>query len=207
MTAPASRRAVKAFSIPNTNTGPPVKADIDLPRQLKDQVLVLKYKGKIHAIDHQCPHSSFPLSQGSLFDIEDFADCGNYKLKVWEVPLRDPPVLTVNGSESTDKELWVRRKQQTGDGGDFIDAKVCAYQLHISNSTKLKESLETCVLYPMLSLKPAYPIGEIMVLFVMDIRLIFSPWIAVIRVHCGKGRRVLAPLANWQVQLTSKRVS
>ncbi|KAF5863382.1 hypothetical protein ETB97_010263 [Aspergillus alliaceus] len=65
----------KAFSIPNTNTGAPVKADVDLPRQLKDQVLVFKYKGKIHAIDHQCPHLSFPLSPGSLFDIEDFVYC------------------------------------------------------------------------------------------------------------------------------------
>ncbi|KAB8231610.1 hypothetical protein BDV23DRAFT_182726 [Aspergillus alliaceus] len=127
----------KAFSIPSTSTGAPVEADIDLPGNLKDQVLVFKYKGKIHAIDHQCPHSSFPLSQGSLFDIEDFgvvlsagltcpkhgwsfdifsgqADRGNYKLKVWEVQLRDPPVSTEDGSESTDKEVWVRRKQRIG---------------------------------------------------------------------------------------------
>lgn len=45
----------KAFSIPKT-IGPqeaPVEADIDLPgNDLKDQVLVFKYKGKIHAIDH-----------------------------------------------------------------------------------------------------------------------------------------------------------
>jgi hypothetical protein len=48
----------KAFRIPNSNTnGPqeakcPVEADIDLPGDLKDQVLVFQYKGKFHAIDH-----------------------------------------------------------------------------------------------------------------------------------------------------------
>lgn len=42
----------KAFNIPKTNIGPPVEADIDLPGDLKEQVLIFKYKGKIHAIDH-----------------------------------------------------------------------------------------------------------------------------------------------------------
>lgn len=28
------------------------EVDIDLPGDLKDQVLVFKYKGKVHAIDH-----------------------------------------------------------------------------------------------------------------------------------------------------------
>jgi hypothetical protein len=48
----------KAFRIPNSNTkgsqeaGCPVEADIDLPGDLKDQVLMFKYKGKLHAIDH-----------------------------------------------------------------------------------------------------------------------------------------------------------
>ncbi|KAJ5781363.1 hypothetical protein N7457_006523 [Penicillium paradoxum] len=137
-----------AFNIPKTN-GPMERVeDIDLPGDLKDQVLVFKYKGKYHAIDHvsttrtmwtelssffkQCPHSSFPLSQGNLFDIEDFgivlsagitcpkhgwsfdlfsgrADRGNYSLKVWEVQLRD---LSTPGS--TDQEVWVRRKQRIG---------------------------------------------------------------------------------------------
>ncbi|KAA8648837.1 hypothetical protein EYZ11_006911 [Aspergillus tanneri] len=132
----------KAFSIPNTygpqNLKAPVETDIDLPgRDLKDQVLVFKYKGKFHAIDHQCPHSSFPLSRGRLFDIEDFgitlsagitcpkhgwsfdifsgqSDRGNYKLKVWEVQLRDLPTLADGVPESTDKEVWVRRKQRIG---------------------------------------------------------------------------------------------
>ncbi|GES63736.1 kinase-like protein [Aspergillus terreus] len=120
----------KAFSIPKTDSGAgsqcPVEADIDLPGDLKDQVLVFRYKGKVHAIDHQCPHSSFPLSQGTIFDIEDFgitlsagvtcpkhgwafdifsgqADRGNYKLKIWEVQLRDPPE---NGGDTEDKEVW-----------------------------------------------------------------------------------------------------
>ncbi|KAH8702328.1 hypothetical protein BGW36DRAFT_114502 [Talaromyces proteolyticus] len=122
----------KAFRIPHTKDQDPVEASIDLPGDLKDQVLVFKYKGNFHAIDHQCPHSSFPLSQGSIFDIEDFgitlstgitcpqhgwsfdivsgqADRGNYKLKVWEVQLRDRSV-----SNATDKEVWVRRKPRIG---------------------------------------------------------------------------------------------
>ncbi|KAB8073598.1 hypothetical protein BDV29DRAFT_191649 [Aspergillus leporis] len=128
----------KAFRIPKESKAP-VEADIDLPGDLKDQVMVFKYKGKFHAIDHQCPHSSFPLSQGSLFDIEDFgislsagitcpkhgwsfdifsgqADRGNYKLKVWEVQLRDPATskLANDAPNSTDKEVWVRRKQRIG---------------------------------------------------------------------------------------------
>ncbi|KAG2417592.1 hypothetical protein HFD88_008811 [Aspergillus terreus] len=120
----------KAFSIPKTDSSAgsqcPVEADIDLPGDLKDQVLVFRYKGKVHAIDHQCPHSSFPLSQGTIFDIEDFgitlsagvtcpkhgwafdifsgqADRGNYKLKIWEVQLRDPPE---DGGDPEDKEVW-----------------------------------------------------------------------------------------------------
>lgn len=48
-------QACKAFTIPKT-AGPrdaPVEADIKLPGEdLKDQVMVFKYKGKVHAIDH-----------------------------------------------------------------------------------------------------------------------------------------------------------
>ncbi|GAD95159.1 Rieske [2Fe-2S] domain protein [Paecilomyces variotii No. 5] len=122
----------KAFKIPKTEGESPVEANIKLPGDLKDQVLVFQYKGSFHAIDHQCPHSSFPLSQGSLFDIEDFgitlstgiscpkhgwsfdiitgkADRGTYKLKVWEVQLRDATTFP-----NTDKEVWVRRKQRIG---------------------------------------------------------------------------------------------
>ncbi|KAF3397640.1 hypothetical protein DPV78_008180 [Talaromyces pinophilus] len=122
----------KAFKIPNKVDQNAVEADLsELPKDLKDQVLIFKYQDKIHAIDHQCPHSSFPLSQGNLFDIEDFgiklstgitcprhgwsfditsgqADRGNYKLKVWEVQLRDQP------DSATEKEIWVRRKQRIG---------------------------------------------------------------------------------------------
>ncbi|OJJ45222.1 hypothetical protein ASPZODRAFT_99074 [Penicilliopsis zonata CBS 506.65] len=112
----------KAFSIRPGFAAAPV--DLEQPGDLKEQVLVFKYKGKVHAIDHRCPHSSFPLSQGSLFDIEDFGitlsagitcpkhgwsfdlfsgagDRGNYRLKVWEVQLRE-------------EEVWVRKKQRIG---------------------------------------------------------------------------------------------
>ncbi|EPE04420.1 rieske domain-containing protein [Ophiostoma piceae UAMH 11346] len=79
---------------------------------LKDQVLVYRYKGRFIAVDHKCPHMSYPLSNGTPFDIEDFGivlsagltcpkhgwsfdmftgagDRGNYKLKTWETELRD----------------------------------------------------------------------------------------------------------------------
>ena len=78
----------------------------------------------------ECPHSSYPLSNGTPFDIEDFgvtlsagitypkhdwsfdlftgrSDRGSYKLAVWETQIRK--------SESGDgEEVWVRRKQRIG---------------------------------------------------------------------------------------------
>ncbi|KAI8959951.1 hypothetical protein F5Y11DRAFT_349979 [Daldinia sp. FL1419] len=93
---------------------------------LRDQVLVFKYKGKVHAINNRCPHSSYPLSEGVPFDIEDFgialsagitcpkhgwsfdlfsgrADRANYRLGIWEVQLRPN-----SGSEKDgdDQEVW-----------------------------------------------------------------------------------------------------
>ncbi|KAL4969836.1 Rieske (2Fe-2S) protein, partial [Aspergillus stella-maris] len=125
----------KAFKVPHTKDETLTETDIDLPGELKDQVLIFKYKGAIHAIDHQCPHSAFPLSQGNLFDIEDFGitlsagitcpkhgwsfdifsgkgDRGTFKLKVWEVQLRDASASDEEGK--ADKEVWVRRKQRIG---------------------------------------------------------------------------------------------
>jgi nitrite reductase/ring-hydroxylating ferredoxin subunit len=108
----------------------------------RDQVLVLRYKGKMYAVDQvrslshsvdariwatfvqQCPHSSAPLSDGTVFDIEDFglalscaitcpkhmwsfdlttglADRGNYKLKTWQVQLRSAsPEVPISGGIS-----------------------------------------------------------------------------------------------------------
>ncbi|KAJ5380678.1 uncharacterized protein N7496_003106 [Penicillium cataractarum] len=130
----------KAFRIPKadgfSSSDGPEEAEVEAPGDLKDQVLVFQYKGKFHAVDHSCPHSSFPLSQASIFDIEDFGitlsagltcpkhgwsfdlfsgqgDRGNYKLKIWEVELRDPSVSSDQALEG-DKEVWVRRKQRIG---------------------------------------------------------------------------------------------
>ena len=51
----------KAYKIPKQHNEDVVEANIsDLPKDLKDQVLVFKYKGKIHAIDHVY---SMPLSK------------------------------------------------------------------------------------------------------------------------------------------------
>jgi nitrite reductase/ring-hydroxylating ferredoxin subunit len=86
----------------------------------------------INGLTQQCPHSSYPLSQGIPFDIEDFgivlsagltcpkhnwsfdlfsgrSDRGNYKLKVWEVELRE-----IAGTSTDDREVWVRRKPRIG---------------------------------------------------------------------------------------------
>lgn len=77
-----------------------------------------------------CPHSSYPLSQGTPFDIEDFgvilsagltcpkhgwsfdiftgtADRGNYQLDIWETQLRetksvDPRQTEVDNSKVLD---------------------------------------------------------------------------------------------------------
>lgn len=99
---------------------------------LVPQILIFQYRGKFHAVDHQCPHRSFPLSRGSLHDIEDFgiilsagltcpkhgwafdvftgeSDRGSYQLKVWDIELR-------NGDSDDGKadmrEVWVRKKTQ-----------------------------------------------------------------------------------------------
>lgn len=89
------------------------------------EVLIFQYRGKFHAIEHSCPHSSYPLSRGSVGDIEDFgivlsasircpkhgwdfdlftgqSEKGSYRLRIWEVEIRE----VANG----EAELWVRRK-------------------------------------------------------------------------------------------------
>lgn len=63
-------QACKAFTIPKTagSQDAPVEADINLPGEdLKDQVLVFKYKGKVHAIDHVSgPGAGLPISKLTL---------------------------------------------------------------------------------------------------------------------------------------------
>ncbi|KAI1612608.1 Rieske domain-containing protein [Exophiala viscosa] len=121
---------------------PDDQESFDVGGGLKDQVLILQYKGTFHAIDHKCPHASFPLSQGNPFDIEDFgvilsagltcskhgwsfdlfsgmSDRGKYKLSVWEVQLHettstDEADKADNALKSTAREVWVRRKQRIG---------------------------------------------------------------------------------------------
>ncbi|KAF1965713.1 hypothetical protein BU23DRAFT_593555 [Bimuria novae-zelandiae CBS 107.79] len=96
----------------------------------KDQVMVFQIKGKFVAVNHECPHSSYPLSNGTPFDIEDFgitlssgitcpkhdwsfdlhtgaSDRGSYKLQIWEVQIR-------TRDEDEHKDVWVRRKQRIG---------------------------------------------------------------------------------------------
>lgn len=90
------------------------------------QVLIFRYRGKLHAINHSCPHRNYPLSRGSVYDIEDFgivlstgitcpghgwafdintgqSDRGTYKLEVWQVETR--------GGGTDGDEVWIRRKK------------------------------------------------------------------------------------------------
>ncbi|KAK0759464.1 hypothetical protein N5P37_007652 [Trichoderma harzianum] len=140
------RPGCKVFQVPREDSSQRAEVLIDQDgdlessdlKGLKDQVLVFKYRGKFHAVDHKCPHSSYPLSQATPFDIEDFGvvlsagltcpkhgwsfdlftgsgDRGNYQLGLWETQLRE-----VKGSDTAadkvsgpaEQEVWVRRKQR-----------------------------------------------------------------------------------------------
>ncbi|KAJ5241097.1 uncharacterized protein N7469_002688 [Penicillium citrinum] len=121
----------KTLSIPKTDVQE--QSQGNRFSDLGDQVLVFKYKGFLHAIDNQCPHSAFPLKQGNVFDIEDLGagikcfrhgwkfdlftgkgDRGSHKLPLWDIELRDPCVSEIDEKlSSTDKEVWVRRPPQS----------------------------------------------------------------------------------------------
>ncbi|RYP30983.1 hypothetical protein DL767_005990 [Monosporascus sp. MG133] len=114
---------------------------LEYSRGLEDQVLVFRYKGKFYAVDNRCPHSSYPLSNGTPFDIEDFgivwssgltcpqhgwsfdlitgrADRANYLLGVWEVQLRPLAAVGSNGGRSADSGADGTRETQAGVEGD-----------------------------------------------------------------------------------------
>lgn len=78
---------------------------------MREQVMVFRYKGQFHAVDHACPHRAYSMSWAQPFDIEDAGrvlgvgircrghsyafelstgagDRGSYRLGVWEVDLR-----------------------------------------------------------------------------------------------------------------------
>ncbi|KAF1930867.1 uncharacterized protein M421DRAFT_361330 [Didymella exigua CBS 183.55] len=123
----------KVFHVPreDATSATPVAIDDwkDGETDTKDQVMVFRYSGSVVAVNHECPHASYPLSNGTPFDIEDFgvklsagitcpkhdwsfdlhtgkSDRGSYKLAIWETQLRK--------STSGEEEVWVRRKQRIG---------------------------------------------------------------------------------------------
>ncbi|KAL6706252.1 hypothetical protein ACN47E_005987 [Coniothyrium glycines] len=127
----------RVFHVPRTDGSKATEIAIDdwkdpeAGGDAKDQVMVFRYKGQLVAINHECPHSSFPLSRGVPFDVEDFgvvlsagiscpkhgwsfdlhtgrADRGSYRLQVWE--LQERPGTRGEGS----RDVWVRRKQKMG---------------------------------------------------------------------------------------------
>jgi len=122
---------VLAFPRPKSDSNLPeplllTPADLEMHlAPIVAEVLIFQYRGKFHAIEHSCPHSSYPLSRGNVGDIEDFgivlsasircpkhgwdfdlftgqSEKGRYRLRIWEVEVRD--------EESGEPELWVRRK-------------------------------------------------------------------------------------------------
>lgn len=145
-TAETSGHQLPPCKILQTTTSPPLEITFDNAVDsigLKEQVLIFRYRGKFHAIDHQCPHRSYPLSHGRLYDIEDFgivlsagiscpkhgwafdlftgeSDRGAYKMQVWEVQLREQKSqsrevkATGDVSAMDGKEVWVRKKQRIG---------------------------------------------------------------------------------------------
>lgn len=101
--------------------------ELPLDKALPSSILVFRYRNKIHAIDHACPHQSYPLTRGTISDIEDFgivlsaaitcpkhgwtfdlhtgqADRGRYQLGLYEVELRP--------GQSGDEEVWIRKKER-----------------------------------------------------------------------------------------------
>ncbi|KAJ5261370.1 hypothetical protein N7478_011965 [Penicillium angulare] len=128
--------ACKTLSVPRpeAESAEESKSRMNRLSDLNDQVLVFKYKGFLHAIDNQCPHSAFPLKQGNVFDIEDLgsagircfrhgwkfdlfsgkADRGPYNLNLWDIELRDPSKVMIDGHDGkVDKDVWVRRAIKT----------------------------------------------------------------------------------------------
>jgi nitrite reductase/ring-hydroxylating ferredoxin subunit len=126
----------RVFRVPRDDSSQAVQVAVDEWKaaqsgDAKDQVMIFQYAGKFVAVNHECPHSSYPLSNGTPFDIEDFgvklssaitcpqhdwsfdlhtgkADRGSYKLQVWELQQR--PAAAGNG----ETDVWVRRKQKFG---------------------------------------------------------------------------------------------
>ena len=101
--------------------------EVQLSQGSNAQIMIFRYRDKIHAIDHSCPHRTYPLSRGTIYDIEDFgiilsagitcpkhgwafdlttgqSDRGAYKLGVWEVETRT--------AENGEEQVWVRKKER-----------------------------------------------------------------------------------------------
>jgi nitrite reductase/ring-hydroxylating ferredoxin subunit len=123
--SPTSQISCKLFSTTSSSSFLS-ELPLDDPSSSSPQnVLIFQYRGKLHAIEHACPHQGYPLSKAHLNDIEDFgvvlsagitcpkhgwtfdlftgeADTGRYKLNIWEVDVR----------RGNGEGVWVRRKER-----------------------------------------------------------------------------------------------
>ncbi|TKX25919.1 rieske [2Fe-2S] domain-containing protein [Elsinoe australis] len=118
----------KTFSKPDASSTSPNTALDELPvdKANQDSLLIFKYREKVYAMEHACPHQAYPLTRATVSDIEDFgivlsagitcpkhgwtfdlttgeADTGRYKLGLYEVDLREG-----DGGE----EVWLRKKER-----------------------------------------------------------------------------------------------
>jgi nitrite reductase/ring-hydroxylating ferredoxin subunit len=114
----------------------------------------------------ECPHSSYPLSNGTPFDIEDFgvvlssgitcpqhdwsfdlhtgkSDRGSYRLQIWEVQQRP------RGAGDDEMEVWVRRKQRYRHRYRMSNSTSFFQFCHDRESTSSKWFWSTRVLFPL----------------------------------------------------------
>lgn len=111
---------------------------------MREQVVVFRYEGRFHAVDHACPHRAWSLAWAQPFDIEDAGrggavvgrglrcrghgyafelttgagDRGAYRLGIWDVELRPCAgggvVVGGEGEGEEEREVWVRRRKKSG---------------------------------------------------------------------------------------------
>lgn len=99
-----------------TTASPPVEISAEeATTATPEQILIFQYKGKFHAVEHQCPHLQAPLSRGKVYDIEDAAgiQCAKhgraFNLSTGESVKASKLALGIWETQVRDGELWVRK--------------------------------------------------------------------------------------------------
>ncbi|KAL4951102.1 hypothetical protein BDW69DRAFT_186722 [Aspergillus filifer] len=98
---------------------------------LDEQVLVFKYRGLMHAIDNKCPHSSFPLREGKILDIEDAGASIRCFRHGWTFELGSGMKVRERGNGTSRLVLWdveVRDSVESGSGYGSASASGFEYE-------------------------------------------------------------------------------